>query len=95
MYTMGLELENTAMLDKAARTHREFSKLVIELDDVTKDRKHLRIENAALKYQNHVHLEDKARMQEEMKDLYNKIYVLNGGDIHSAPFTERLTVDKS
>lgn len=95
MYNGGMELENTAMLDKDARTHKEFTKLVIELDEATTARKHLRIENAALKYQNHVHMEDKARMQEEMKDLYNKIYVLNGGDVHSAPFTERLTVDKS
>lgn len=89
-----MELENTAMLNKDARTHKEFTKLVIELDDVRQDRRKLRIENAALKYQNHVHLENAARMQDEMRDLYDQVYRLNGGSREHAPFTERLVVDK-
>ena len=79
------------MLTAEQRRHKQFTKIVIENDTLTSDNKRLQKEVGYLKELNMQHVQDKVNMQDEIRDLYNFIYVLNGGSKHDVPFTNPLS----
>lgn len=90
-----MEMENTALLSKEERAHKQFTKLVIENNDLIRENKRLKEENGYLKELDMQHNASKAELQELVKDLYNRIYVLNGGDIHTMIYRQsHINVDK-
>lgn len=91
VYNGCMESENTSRLTAEQIKHKQFTKVVIENDSLKRDIKRLEKENGWLKEAEYEHMQGKVDLQELVKDLYNRIYVLNGGDIHSMIYRQYST----
>jgi len=90
-----METENTKQLSPEEVKHRQFTKVVIENDELTRENKQLKKENGQLRENDYRHMQSKVELQELVKDLYNRIYILNGGDIHTMIYRQyQVGVDK-